>query len=53
MGGGRTAGNGLLGGLSGSRLIFPVMDQCVLECSNDLKCSSNLKWINEQELVQL
>lgn len=30
MGGGRTSGNSLLGGLSGSRLTFPVMDQCVL-----------------------
>lgn len=35
---GRASGNGLLGGLSASRLTFPVMDQCVLEyASGDLK----------------
>lgn len=48
------SGNGLLGGLSASRLTFPVMDQCVLEYpSSDLKCSSCFSWINRKEWTQL
>lgn len=54
MGGGRASGNGLLGGLSASRLTFPVIDQCVLECtSGDLTSSSSFRWINSREWAQL